>query len=245
MKVGTDAILLGAWAQIATKTESNEPLQILDIGTGTGIILLMLAQRFPTARLIGIELDAAAAAEAAENAAESRFAQQLQIRASSIQQFTENVILARCETSLSTERAISYDLIVSNPPFFAVGKGLKPLDKKRYHARLAETLTHDELLDAVSVLLAQQGTFCLILPVREALVFIEKAKKRQLLLVRRIDVQHSLQQKVSRVLLAFCVQKTAIEQAIAGKTNTLQLKKNDTEFTAAYKELTKDFYLQF
>ena len=154
MKVGTDGVLLGAWTPVeGVRT-------ILDIGTGTGLIALMLAQRAPGALIHGVELDAPSAEQAAENATASPWSDRVTIIPQGIQDYALH----------ATTR---YDLIVSNPPFFY--GGLKSPKVERNRVRHAETLTFGELVKAVVHLLAPDGRFCVILPQAEGRAFQEIA----------------------------------------------------------------------
>ncbi len=143
MKVGTDGTLLGAWAHAAT----SSPERILDIGTGTGLIALMLAQRFPSAHITAIDIDEDAATQARTNAAASPFAKRMEIVRMAIQDYT------------SDER---FDIIVCNPPYFE--QSLTCPDNKRSTARHTATLSFPDLMKAVYRLLSPDGIFSLIVP---------------------------------------------------------------------------------
>lgn len=142
MKVGTDAVLLGAWADISGAKS------ILDIGTGCGVIALMLAQRAADANVAAVEIDDLSAHQAGENFKNSPFAQRLKIFHTRIQDFKDD--------------AVKFDLIVSNPPFFS--KSLLPPNARRTIARHTEALSFDELFGAAERLLSPSGRFSIIVP---------------------------------------------------------------------------------
>ena len=142
MKVGTDGVLLGAWAGGGTR--------ILDIGTGSGLIALMMAQRFPDAEIVGIDIDDDACRQARENVKASPFAGRLEIVGASLQDYSAMV-----------EKG-SFDAIVSNPPYFQ--KSLKPEDARRSIARHNDTLTFRELVACSKVLLKDGGSLSVIGP---------------------------------------------------------------------------------
>jgi len=141
MKVGTDGILLGAWAS------TDSPQTILDIGTGTGLIALMMVQRYPQARVDALEIDEASALEATNNVRNSPFTNHVNVTHISLQLFAEHT-------------PHHYDLIVSNPPFFNSGLA-------RNAARHVHTLPHEDLIFCTKKLLNEKGQFCLILPKKE------------------------------------------------------------------------------
>ena len=145
MKVGTDGVALGAWAPVTGVT------RILDIGTGTGLIALMLAQRSAAdCQIVAVELDPGAAAQAAENVASSPWSERIMVVTAAVQQ-------------LDTE---PFDLIVSNPPFFQHGQTLP--SAMRQQARHTSSLSHEELLEHGSRLLAPNGRTALVLPIAAA-----------------------------------------------------------------------------
>lgn len=152
MKVGTDGVLLGAWAEGGK--------HILDIGTGTGLIALMLAQRYQDAEITGVELNEQAALQAQENVDASPFAHQITIENVTIQRF-----------SLQTSLQGYFDSIVSNPPFY---HSLKSKNHERTLARHTESLAFTELFEAVSLLLAPKGCFSAVIPVEQMDSFLLK-----------------------------------------------------------------------
>lgn len=213
MKVGTDSILLGAWA----KTEQSK--YILDIGTGTGVIALMLAQRYPKAHIDAVEIDEASALEAQENARHSPFAKRVNVVHTSIQKFAEN----------TTRR---YDLVVSNPPFFTQGEA-------RNAARHTLNLSHDELIKYAKELLSNDGQLCLILPSAEGEQCIKMARHRAFHLNRKTKIKPKPSKSVERLLLRFSnTEKTIIEDTLIVEKDS-----REREYTNDYKVLTSEFYL--
>ena len=215
MKVGTDGVLLGAWASCSGAK------RILDIGTGTGVIALMLAQRNPIAKIQAVEIDETATRRARANFDLSPWAERLTVEQSAVQEF---------------EPSEKFDLIVSNPPYFI--DSLLPPDAKRSTARHTHDLSFEELDKAVCRLLADEGRFALILPTAE---FERYMSITQLHLVRRCDVHPTMGAAIKRVMAEFAKHKTAspflenitIEQECRG------------DYTTEYRALTKDFYLKF
>ena len=163
MKVGTDGVLLGAWAAVRPQDR-----RMLDIGTGTGLIALMLAQRAPEAHVTGVDIDDVG--QARENAAASPWSGRVAFAQCPVQEF---------------ETPEPFDLIVSNPPFFV--DSLTCPDRGRTAARHAVHLPFGDLRDAVLRLLAPGGRFAVILPTAEAERFLAVCAGR-LALVRRTDV---------------------------------------------------------
>lgn len=215
MKVGTDGVLLGAWA------DCEVVKNILDIGTGTGVIALQMAQRNPTAQVQAVEIDETAAKRARANFDNSPWAERLEVEQTAVQEFSP---------------AEKFDLIISNPPYFV--DSLLPPDAKRSTARHTHDLTFDELDKAVCRLLVENGKFALILPVTE---FEKYLLLTQLHLVRRCDVYSIEGGDVKRVMGEFAKQKPT---EVAHETLAIEVE-NRGEFSAEYRALTKDFYLKF
>jgi len=171
MKVNTDGVLLGALAK------AINPLTILDIGTGTGVIALMLAQRFPAAQVDALEIDIQAAETARKNFERSGFSTRITAYPLSFQDFSKNYPEKK------------YDLIVSNPPFFT--KSLKNPDVKKHVARHAGDLLFRELAGFVNIHLNEKGTCCFILPLDGAEQVIKEGAAHQLKLNHVINVHSS------------------------------------------------------
>lgn len=217
MKVGTDGVLLGAWADISAARH------FLDIGTGSGVIALILAQRAPDAMVHGVEIDAEAAAQAALNMGRSPWPDRLHVFQDSIQNFARTT-------------AQRYDLIVSNPPFFSGGTFSDNHDRQA--VRHTVKLPHGDLLIAVQRLLAPTGRFCLILPHIEGLRFCEVANTYHLFCTRRTKVYSRPGKPVERLLLQFEAEVKPLQQdelfIHAGQ---------DDAYSEEYAALTRPFYL--
>ena len=230
MKVGTDGVLLGAWTEVKGATS------ILDIGTGTGVIAIMLAQK--TAKtseenpveadciIHAVEIDDVAVEQAQENMTDSPFAQRLTVFHDSIQHFAKT-------------NPDKYDLVVSNPPFFTGGTLSSTGDKT--NVRHTVKMPHGELLNATRGLLHKNGRFCVILPLIEGLRFIEIAGTYGFYLTRRSDVRPKADKGIERLLLQF---------ELSNRTFThdeliIQNSPDERDYTEGYRELTKDFYTIF
>ena len=148
MKVGTDGVLLGAWARGG--------LHILDAGTGTGVIALMMAQRYPEALVTAIDIDEGAVRQARENVAQSPFAERVEVLRETVQEFDG------VNGSNGSNGVCGYDAIVSNPPFFI--DSLAAPDEQRNMARHTQTLTYAELMQAAYRLLADDGELSVVVP---------------------------------------------------------------------------------
>ena len=216
MKVGTDAVLLGAWAC------SDSPKRALDIGTGSGILSLMLAQRFPDLKIEAIEIDKMAFDQAQHNVVFNQMGDRIQVFHSSLQQFQLG--------------AAKYDFIISNPPFFSTGP-TSP-DEKRRGVRHTEHLSPVELVEGVNRLLTNEGVFCLILPKVEGEAFIDLASSRGLFLREKVEVIINQRGQVGRLLI-----RLSKKEFDKPSQSTLHLRDKQNAWSMAYKDLTKDFYL--
>ncbi|WP_400071894.1 tRNA1(Val) (adenine(37)-N6)-methyltransferase [Zobellia russellii] len=218
MKVGTDGVLLGAWASI-----ENNPESILDIGAGTGVIALMLAQRGLADTIDALEIDEGAYEQCVSNFEMSDWGDRLFCYHAGLDEFVK-------------EWEDPYDLIVSNPPFYAedVSSGNASRDK----ARQNQSLPFDELLEGVSKLMAKQGAFATIIPFKEENAFLKMAAGYGLYPNRITHVKGSSTAKIKRSLLQFGFEKVAPE------TNELTIETSRHEYTNEYIALTKDFYLK-
>lgn len=215
MKVGVDGVLLGAWADIATTNS------ILDIGTGTGLIALMLAQR-STASIVGIDIDADAILQATENIQNSPWADRVSVHASALQDF-------------STKHG--FDLIVSNPPYFV--NSLKAPSESRAMARHTDTLTHEELIVNASRLLNPNGRICIILPVAEGLQCVEFAAKNGLFCSKLVRVFPKPTVEAKRLLLEFSQKSTeTIETELVIESDVRH------QYSPEFTELANGFYLK-
>ncbi|MCI6075396.1 MAG: methyltransferase [Bacteroidales bacterium] len=216
MKVGTDGVLLGAWAEGGRR--------ILDVGCATGVIALMMAQRFPRAEVTGIDIDAETCEQARDNVGASPFAPRVRIACKAIQEWA----------------GAPYDCIVSNPPFF-VGSLTSP-DTRRTLARHAASLPFDELFGAVCRLLAPEGVFSAIVPTQAEEAFSAEAYIKGLRATRRLLVKTTPRKQPKRVLLAF--RRTASPPP-PGETfgATANLLNPDASRSDWYGLLTKEFLL--
>ena len=214
MKVGTDGVLLGAWADCLGK-------DILDIGTGTGLISMMLAQRFPQSQIDAIEIDENAYYQAKENFENAPFHNRLSIYFTSLQAY---------------ETDKKYDLIVSNPPFFTVND-LNEFDARK-QARQEETLTFSDLLKKTALLLNKDGLASFIIPYDRMLEFCEIAAENALKVSKTTQIKGNETSPVKRVLLEFSFQEKE------RKENLLTIEVERHRYTEDYINLTKDFYLK-
>lgn len=215
MKVGTDGVLLGAWA------DCEGAKRILDIGTGTGVIALMMAQRNVEAKIHAVEIDETASKRARSNFDLSPWAERLEVECYAVQEFAPSE---------------KFDLIISNPPYFV--DSLLPPDAKRSTARHTHDLSFEELDKAVCRLLAEDGRFALILPTTE---FDKYLAITQLCLCRRCDVHPTVGSPTKRVMAEFAKQKV---DAVVLENITIEQERRG-DYTEEYRTLTKDFYLKF
>jgi tRNA1Val (adenine37-N6)-methyltransferase len=212
MKVGTDGVLLGA------TTPVTDAASILDIGTGTGLVALMLAQR-SSAHITGIEIDEAAACQAEENVQASPWRERVDIICGDVRK----VALAK-----------QFDVIVSNPPFF---DDLHCPEVKRNVARHTMSLSYEELLLSVDRLLTSEGLFSVIVPASEASQMIEKALFHHLYLSHRLSIQTLLTKPVKRVILRF---GRTLSQVM---DESLVIEDSPGKYSEAFVALLHDYYL--
>ncbi len=219
MKVGTDGVLLGAWTGVRTTDR-----RLLDIGTGTGVIALMLAQRAPGAQITGIDI--ADTSQARENADASPWGDRLTFMTCPVQQFPARE---------------PFDLIVSNPPFF--DDSLLCPDAGRTAARHTVTLPFSELCEAVVRLLAPAGRFAVVLPCSEVPRLMRAAGGR-LAVVRRTEVHTTPRRAAHRTLLELMPVAAAAD--VVPVYDELVIGTGIPEsYTAEYRALTREFYLKF
>ncbi len=218
MKVGTDGVLLGAW------TEVSGVKSILDIGTGTGLIALMMAQR-TKAKITGIEIEKNAAAEAVENAQNSNWGNRINIVHISFQEFMKTC----------TEK---FDLVISNPPFFINSRHSK--NENLAIAKHNRLLSLEDLAAGTEKLLEPEGKLALILPVIPAEKLIHRAKISDLHLLRLTEVKPGKNKIIHRYLMEFTRVKSKPEKNILFIQND-----EGTGYSEDYKLLTREFYLNF
>lgn len=218
MKIGTDGVLLGAWTSLG-----NNPNSILDIGSGTGVIALMLAQRSLAETIDAIEIDETAYEQCVENFEASDWANRLFCYHAGLDEFVDEI-------------DGKYDLIISNPPFYS--EDVPSGNSSRDIARQNTSLPFDELLKGVSKLLAGNGVFATIIPFKEEQSFIVLGSKTGLFPKRITRLKGSSSSAIKRSLIEFSDEQN--EVAIS----ELIIEKKRHEYTKEYVDLTKDFYLK-
>jgi tRNA1Val (adenine37-N6)-methyltransferase len=197
----------------------------LDIGSGTGVIALMLAQK-TRAKIDAIDIDENAFIQAKQNVSNSEFSKQIIVIHSAFQDYLK----------IPTEK---YNLIVTNPPYFE--QSLKSSDEQRSQARHADVLPFEDLIDGVVKLLDEKGKFCLILPTLEAIKFRTLAEKKGLNLSKLLRVKSRIDKDLEkRHLMQFEFKPSEFSE------ETIAIEQNDRHvYTPEYKDLTKDYYLNF
>lgn len=213
MKVGTDAMLLGSLV------DHENPSSILDIGTGTGVVALMVAQRFPFADVVGLEIDAEACEEAQHNFERSTWKDRLE----AIQGDILNIQFDR-----------NFDLIVSNPPYYE--NSLISENERTSRAKHAEFLPVDKLLHTVASMLTQNGSFWVIIPSENAESWMQQAAMNQLHLQSSISIMGKEGQKEKRRILAFSKKKKDLTSV------NLTIRDSEGKYTSEYIEQTKEFH---
>lgn len=252
MKVGTDGVLLGAWARGGQR--------ILDIGSGTGLISLMMAQRFPDAQVWGIDIDPDACGQARENVAASPFADRVEIACCALQDLSEKHLLRgqneRMEmgngkvlkelegdekTMEKSEAAkadgMLFDAIVSNPPFFV--NGLKNPDSKRALARHSDSLPFSVLMRGVKRWLSDEGVFSAIVPAEALEVFVSEAYCSGISLISQCGVKTVERKQPKRYLLAFSKHRAGMVDK-----RTEIMTDSDGNRSEWYAKITEEFYLE-
>ena len=220
MKIGTDGVLLGAWTSL-----EPEPNSILDIGTGTGLIALMLAQRSAAELIDALEIDEDSYEQAVENFENSDWGDRLFCYHASFAEFVEEM-----------QEEQKYDLIVSNPPFYSANYSSG--DEKRDQARFAQALPFEELLEGVSLLLSKTGKFSVIIPAAEEEKFLYLAGDLNLFPQHITRVKGTPNSVAKRSLLEMSfLNTTPVEDEVVIETSR-------HEYTPEYIELVRDFYLK-
>lgn len=219
MKVGTDGVLLGAWTPI-----ENNPFSILDIGTGTGIIALMLAQRSHAEQIDALEIDEDAYEQAVNNFENSSWSDRLFCFHAGLDEFVE-------------EPEQQYDLIVSNPPFYS--EDYKTENTQRDIARFQDAMPFEDLIEAAHLLLSENGIFSVIIPYIEEERFIGLCAEVEIFPIKITRVKGKHTTPIIRSLLAFKRFELPVLDA-----NELVIEINRHEYTNDYVELVKDFYLK-
>ena len=219
MKVGTDGVLLGAWAPI-----EHQPISILDIGTGTGLIALMLAQRSSAEQIDALEIDENAFEQAVNNFENSPWSDRLFCFHAGLDEFME-------------EPEDEYDLIVSNPPFYS--EDYKTENEQRDLARFQDALPFEDLIEAADLLLSENGILAVIIPFKEETKFIDLAKDFELFPMKITHVKGTPTTEIKRSLIAFSrTEKTKIS------IDELIIEITRHNYTEEYIALTSEFYLK-
>lgn len=214
-KVGVDGVLLGTWA------DGRSAQTALDIGTGTGLLALMLAQRFPTLRITAVEHDPHAAQQAAENVAASPWPDRVQV--------------VHQDSRAFAQTAGRFDLIVSNPPYFDTATSLPSPQTARQQARHTTTLTHAQLVADAARLLAENGRFCLIIPAAVSTGLMQLALAHKLHCTHRLLVRPVPHKPPHRHLLQFERHSYSLrEEEIVIEENGRH------HYSAAFQQLTRD-----
>jgi len=218
MKVGTDAVLLGAWAEVENAS------RILDIGSGSGVISLIMAQR-TDAQIVGVDIDFSSVEEARLNAENSAWKNRIQFYCTNIQQFCEE------------KNKNAFDLVISNPPFFV--NSLKSPFENRNRSRHTDTLPFPDLVNAVLHCLSEHGSFAVVLPYIHSVQMEALCSQNNLFCYRKLLICPKEGKEINRVLLQFKRKKEFLCE------ENLIIRSLNNCYTDTYKELTKDFYLYF
>ena len=219
MKIGTDGVLLGAWTPIL-----HNPNSILDIGTGTGIIALMLAQRSAAGQIDALEIDENAYEQAVDNFENSPWGDTLFCFHAGLDEFVE-------------EPEDEYDLIVSNPPFYT--EDYYSNNEQRDLARFANAMPFEDLIEAAALLLSEAGIFSVIIPFKEEELFVALANEYELYPKQITRVKGTPTSEFKRSLLAF-----GRNEKINPQIDELVIETARHVYTSEYIELTKEFYLK-
>ncbi len=219
MKVGTDGVLLGAWAPV------EKARKVLDIGCGSGLIALMIAQRSaPEVEIDGVELEPEAAQQASSNAAQSPWAERVHIYAQDVHQFAES-------------HPHQYDLIVSNPPYFAPAVACR--DEARDTARYTGSLTHDALLNCAEKLITKEGVFCVVLPHDLGEELARLAVQQDWFVHCQVNIRDRPGKPLHRMLL------TLSRQPAETQYQHLDLRQSEGVYSPEFCALISEFYLNY
>lgn len=218
MKVNSDGVLLGAWAQ------TQDAGSILDIGTGTGVIALMCAQKNKDAQIVGIEIDEDSCVQAAANFEQSPWSGNLSLVSDPIQKYGK-------------DSGVKFEHIISNPPFFSGGTLSE--NQPKNIVRHTIKLSHGDLLLAIRRLLSPDGKVSIILPVIEGLRFIEIVERYRFHITRKTLMRPRAGKPAERILFEF----TQMENTSCIEKEIIMYEDSNKKYTAEYKEMTGDFYL--
>ena len=219
MKVGTDSVLLGAWCPI-----DNNPISVLDIGAGTGILSLMLAQRTNAEQIDSVEIDEEAYEQCVSNYENSPWSDRLFCYHAGLDELVE-------------DPEDEYDIIISNPPFYS--EDFKTESAQRDLARFQDALPFEDLVEAADLLLSENGIFAVVIPFKEEEKFIDLCAEFELYPVKVTRVKGSHKTPIVRSLMAFKRYELSVLEA-----DELVVEINRHEYTDDYINLTKDFYLR-
>lgn len=219
MKVGTDGTLLGAWAALPPHAK-----KILDIGTGSGLIAIMAAQRHPIAKITAIDIDKDCVMQATENAVASPWTERIEVIETPLQEYSPEE---------------KFDVIISNPPYFA--DSMHSPDRQRTTARHTASLSFKELTEGVLRLLADDGLFAVILPTTESELLLSASRGR-LFTWRRCEVWSTPESGARRIMLEL---KKEPPKDLAQKEKIIIEQGGRHVYGEEYKALTADFYLNF
>jgi len=219
MKIGTDSVLLGAWCPI-----DNNPNSVLDIGAGTGILSLMLAQRTNAEQIDAVEIDEEAYEQCVSNYENSPWSNRLFCYHAALDELVE-------------DPEDEYDIIISNPPFYA--EDFKTDNTQRDLARFQDAMPFEELIEAADLLLSENGIFAVIIPFKEEERFLNLCAEVELYPVKATHVRGSHKTPIVRSLLAFKRYELSVLVA-----DEMVIEINRHEYTDDYINLTKDFYLK-
>lgn len=218
MKIGTDGVLLGAWTSL-----KKHPNSILDIGAGTGVLSLMLAQRSNAEILDAIEIDENAFEQCVDNFESSPWADRLFCYHASLDEFTN-------------EFENKYELIICNPPFYP--ETYKTKNLQRDAARFQDSMPFNHIIQSVAALLTRNGEFSVIIPFSEEDKFIQLAKYHKLYPKFICRIKGNLRSEIKRSLMSFTFSQVKVQ------TNQLVIEINRHEYTEDYTRLTREFYLK-
>lgn len=218
MKIGTDSVLLGAWANL-----DHNPFSVLDIGAGTGVLSLMIAQRSNAELIDALEIDSDAYEQCVENFEQSPWGDRLFCYHASLDEFTDEI-------------DDQYDLIISNPPFYS--EDSKTNIPERNLARFQDAMPFQHLLECTSKLLSENGLFSVIIPYNEEQNFIQLASDFSLFPNRILHVKGAENTPIKRSLIEF----SSIEKTVISSNLIIETERHN--YTKDYIDLTKDFYLK-
>jgi tRNA1Val (adenine37-N6)-methyltransferase len=217
-KVGTDSVILGAWADI------NDSKTLLDVGTGTGLLALIMASKFPKITITAVELDAESAAEAEQNFKESSFHHRIKI------------VCEDFKSWVKSQAPNSFDAIISNPPYFH--NDLKNPDHRKAAARHTSSLNFNELAEGVSLLLDNHGLFYIILPAEQFDSFSQCALAANLYPSKKLYIKNKPSGTIIRIAACFAKSENKIIES------ALCIRNDDHQYSADYIHLTKDLYIK-